>query len=237
MIESNSRCTWRWRLSELRDTLRGRDWASFTPCRSVHLRYPCTSVHPRSLNNNLLGGRDRASWELHLVAEIEWTQGCTWRWWWSECGDALGGRDRASLEMHFEALIEWVWRCTWILRSTELRDALGGHDRASLEMHFEAVIDQAWRCTWRPWSSEIGGVLGGGHSGGSRSGGRRDGSWDSIHWLVNSKQWECDDVTLPLKLWWRTGWLQSICREVRQKLKLYSAVNSKSREWRDNRQS
>ena len=41
-----------------------------------------------------LGGRDRASLEMHLKAEIVHTR------------DALGGRDGASLEMHLEAMIE-----------------------------------------------------------------------------------------------------------------------------------
>jgi len=57
--------------------------------------------------------------------------------------------------------------------------------------------------------------------------GRRARSCDTIYQLVNSKPWECDEVTLPLKLLWRTGWWQSIGREVRQKLKLHSGVNSK----------
>jgi len=40
----------------------------YTPRHSVHLRYPCISVHPLSLLK------------------------------WSESGDALRGRDRANLE-------------------------------------------------------------------------------------------------------------------------------------------
>jgi len=46
--------------------------------------------------------------------------------------------------------------------------------------------------------------------------------------LFNSKPWECDEVTLPLKLLWRTGWWWSIGREARRKLKLHSGVNLKS---------
>jgi len=60
---------------------------------------------------------------------------------------------------------------------------------------------------------------------------------DSIHRLVNSKPWACDEVTLPLKLLWRIGWWRSIGGEVHWKLKLHPGVNSKSWEWRDNRQS
>jgi len=91
VVVSNSRCAWRWRSSELRETLRGRD---------------------------------RASLEMQLVTEIEWTQRCTERPWLSEFGDALGGCDRVSVEMHFEAMIERGWRCNWRPRLSELRDAL-----------------------------------------------------------------------------------------------------------------
>jgi len=51
--------------------------------------------------------------------------------------------------------------------------------------------------------------------------------WDSIHWLVNSKPWECDEVTLTLMLLWRTGWWRSIGGDARRKLKLHSGVDSK----------
>jgi hypothetical protein len=43
----------------------------YTPHGSFHLRYPCIFVHPPSLLNDILGGRDRASLEMHLEAEIE----------------------------------------------------------------------------------------------------------------------------------------------------------------------
>jgi len=121
----------------------------------------CISVHPPSLLKYILGGRDRASLEMHLEAEIERTERCTWRPWSSEFGDALGGRDRVNWELHLEAVIERVLRCTWRPRSSELRAAHGGHDRSSLEMHWEAVIEWVWRCTWRPRSSELRDVLGG----------------------------------------------------------------------------
>jgi len=80
-------------------------------------------------------------------------------------------------------------RCTWRRSSSELRDALGGRDWASLEMNLQAVIGRVRRCTWRPWLSEIGRVLGA-----SRWTARRE----SIHQLVNSQPWECDNVTSPL---------------------------------------
>jgi hypothetical protein len=50
---------------------------------------------------------------------------------------------------------------------------------------------------------------------------------DSIHGLVNLKPSECDDVTLALKLIWRTGRWWSITKEAHRKLKQHPAVNSK----------
>jgi len=134
VIVSNSRCAWRWR-------------RICTPRRSVHLHYPCISIHPPSLINNVLGGCDRVSLEMQLQTEIEWTQRCPWRRWSSEFGDALGGWDRVNSEIHSEAVIEQVWICTWRPRSSELRDALGGRDRASLDMHLEGEIKWTQRCT------------------------------------------------------------------------------------------
>jgi len=96
-----------------------------TPRRSVHSRYPCISVHPPSLINDVLGGRDRASCEMHLEAKIEWTQRCTWSPGSNELSDTLRGRDRASLEMHLEAVMERGWRCTSRLWSSEIGGVLG----------------------------------------------------------------------------------------------------------------
>ena len=128
----------------------------YTPRRSFHLRYPCISIHPPSFLNDVLGGRDQASSEMHLEARIEWTQRYTPRPWASEFGDAHWGRDPASLEMQLETDIEWTQRCTWRPWSSEFGDALRGRDRVNSEMHLEAVIEQVWRCTGRPWSSECG---------------------------------------------------------------------------------
>jgi len=181
----------------------------YTPRHPVHLRYPCISVQPPSLLHDIL---DRARLR------------CTCRQRLSELRDALGHWDQVNSEMHLEAGIERVWGCTWRPWSCEL----AGRNRVSLQIHLEAVIEWVWRYTWRPWSSGIGRVLGGG---------RWTARRDSIHQWVNSQPWECDQVTFPLKLLWITGWWRSIGREVRQKLKLHSGVNSKSWEWRDDRQS
>jgi len=165
----------------------------------LHLHYPWISVHPLSLIIDVLGGHDRASWDMHFEAEIEWTQRGTWRPGSSELRDALGGRDCANLE----AVIERAWRYTWWLSLSEFGDALGGRNRASLEIHMEAVIERVWRCTWRPWSGEIGRVLGGGR-------------WtarpvlrlySSVSSLATVGMWQCD---LTFELSWRAGWWRSI---------------------------
>ena len=72
VIERVWRCTWRPRLSELRDALGGRD------------------------------RRDRASLEMHFEAVIERVWRCNWRSRLSELRDALRGRDRACSDMHFD---------------------------------------------------------------------------------------------------------------------------------------
>jgi len=174
-----------------------RVWRCFWTPRSSELRDALGCRDRASLEMHLeteiewtqrcIRGRDRASLEKHLETEIEWTQRWTWMQRSSEFGDALGDRERVNSEMHLEAVIERVWRY-----------ALGGRNRVNLEMHSEAVIERVWRCTCRLWSSEIGGVLEGGQSGGGSSGGRRDGSWDSIHWLTrncgNVENWVQHDL-------------------------------------------
>jgi len=79
-----------------------------------------------------LGGRDRASLEIHLEAVIERVWRCTPRLWSSEVGGAHG-------------------RLGWC--------ELGGRNQASLEIHLEPVIEQVSRCTPRPSSSEFEGAL------------------------------------------------------------------------------
>ena len=147
--------------------------------RWLHLRYACIPVHPLSLHNDILGSCDRATLEMHLEAEINWTERCNWRLWSIEFVDALGGCDRASLEMHLEAEVEWTQRCTWRAWSSKYGHELGGLDRVNTEMNSEAVTDRVWRRTCRLELNEIGGVLVGG-----QFGGRHDSSWDSIHWLT-----------------------------------------------------
>jgi len=56
-----------------------------------------------------LGGRNRASLEIHLEAAIERVWRCTWKLWSCE----IGGHNRASLDIQFEAVIEWDWTSTW----------------------------------------------------------------------------------------------------------------------------
>jgi len=207
--------------------------------------YSYPSTHGIS---GLAAGGAWEQFEVCLKMTIKWTQRYTPRPWLSEFGDAMGDWDWLNSEMHWEAVIEWVWRCTWRPRLSELRDALWGHDQASVEMQLETKIEWTQRYTPRPWSSEFGDVLVAGYDQARLEkylevvdveavNGRCARCWDSIHRLVNSKPWECDEVPLPLKLLWRTGWWRSIGREVHRKLKQHLGVNSKSWEWRDERQS
>jgi len=136
VIVSNSRCTSRWRSSQISVTLGGRDWVSWElNFEAVIERVWRFAWRPRSSElRDPLGSHDRASLEMHLEYEIEWTQRCTERPRMSKLRDALGGRDRANLEMHFEVMIKRVWRY-----------ALGVRDLASLEIHLEAMIVRTWR--------------------------------------------------------------------------------------------
>jgi len=133
----------------------------YTHRRSFHLCYPCISVHPPSLFNDIFGVRHWSSVGMHWEAVIVRVWRCTWRRRWSELRDALGGRDWLSLEMHWEAQMEWTQRCTWRPWSSEFGDALGGRDRVNSEMHMEAVINRVWRCTGRQWPREFADALAG----------------------------------------------------------------------------
>jgi len=69
-----------------------------------------------------LQGRNQASLEMHLGAEIEHISWYTWRPWSSVFADTHAGHDRVNLEMHVR-----------------------GRDQASFEIHLEPVILQEWR--------------------------------------------------------------------------------------------
>ena len=142
VLQSNSRCTWKWQSSELSDTLRGHDRVSLgKDLEAVIERFWRFTWRPQSHKfGDTLGGRDGASLEMHLEAEIE----RVWRY-------ALGVHDGATLE----AAMERVWRPL----SSEFVDAPGGHNRAISEIQLEAVIERVWWCSWRPWSSECGDIL------------------------------------------------------------------------------
>jgi len=132
----------------------------------------------------------------------------TTRQWSSDFGDELGGRNWVSLDKQLETEIGWTQRYTLKPWSSEFGDALvAGCDRASLEQYLDMVDLEAVNME----------EVDGGHA----------RCWDSIHRLVNSKPWECDEVTLTLKIVWKTGWWWSIDREARRNLKPHSVVNSK----------
>jgi len=136
VLEWKSRCAWRWRWSELRDTFRGRDQASL----EMHLEAVIERVwrytwRPWSSEFvDALRGHDRAT--VEAVIERVWRY--TSRPWWSEFGEALGGHDRANLE----AVIERVWICTCRPWSSEP----GGRNRASLDMYWAVVNGQRAGC-------------------------------------------------------------------------------------------
>jgi len=144
---------------------------------------------------------DRVNSEIHSEAVIKLVWRRNWRPRLGELRDALGGRVRASLEMHLETEIERTLRCTGRPWLSEFGLAFGCRYRVNSEMHSEL------------WSSESRDALAAGYDRGRLEeylevvdpeavDGRRARCWDSIHQLVNSKPWECDEVTLPLKLTW-----------------------------------
>jgi len=168
---------------------------------------------------------------MHSEIVIWWIWRCSWR----PCSCELGGHNREISEIHFEGTIELVRRCPWRHWSSELPDAHRGCDWPSKEMHLQAVIEQDWKSTWR-WSILQVVDLAGGRScswsimqvvdvAGVRLcglsilqvvhpeavNGRRAGCWDCIHRIVKTQLWECDEVTVPLQLLWRTGWCWSTC--------------------------
>jgi len=128
VIELVWRCTWRPRLSELRDALWGCDRASLEMHLEAEMEWTqrCTYRPWSSEFGHALGGRHRVNSEMHFEAVIEWVCRCTSRPIPSELRDAVGGRDRSSLEVHWEGVIEWVWRCTCRLWSSKIGGVLGG---------------------------------------------------------------------------------------------------------------
>jgi len=118
VLESNSRCAWKWRASELRDILRGRDRASL----EMHLEavierdWRCT-WRPCSCE---LASHNRASLKTHLEAVIERVWRCTWRPWSREIGPVLGsGRWTAPRVMRLYSSVSYLatvgmWQCDFI---------------------------------------------------------------------------------------------------------------------------
>jgi hypothetical protein len=170
-------------------------------CVSMYL-YSYLSTHGKS---GLAASGNQEQFEVCLKLTIEWTQRYTPRPWSSKFRHAIGDWQWVNSEMYWEAVIKQVCRCTGRPWLSEIGDALTGYDRARLEEYLDMIDLEAVDGRGARW-------------------------WDSIYQLVNSKPWECDEVTLPLKLLWRTGWWQLICRKVCHKLKIHSGVNSKSKE-------
>jgi len=108
-----------------------------TPRRSVHLRYPCISVHPPSLINDLLGGRDWASWVMHMEAVIERVWRCTCRLWSSEIGGVLGsGRFGGRRDGTWDSIHWLTCNCgnveSWVQQHPPRDGKLAGSGRLSI---------------------------------------------------------------------------------------------------------
>jgi len=232
------RWTWRPWSSEFGDAIGDRDWVYSEMHWEAVIEsvWRCTVTQWWSQRGDTLWSLDWVSLEMHFEALIEWVGRCTLRPWLREFGDALRGHDQASLEMQLDTEIEWMERCTGRPWSSEFEHWLGRRNQVSSEMHSKL------------WSGEFRDALAAVYARGripeylevvdlEAVDGSHARCWDCVHRLVNSKPWECDKVTLPLGLLCRTRWWQSICREVRQKLKLHSGVNLQSREWRHDRES
>jgi len=91
------------------------------------------------------------------------------------------------------------WRCTW---------------SSVFEMHLETEIEWTQRCTWRPRSSEL-----------------RRFIWRLWSIEFRDALWGCERASLGMHLQviierdWRSTWRQSIWREARRQLRLYSLVD------------
>jgi len=133
VLESNSRCAWRWQWSELRDTLGG----GYCVNLEMHLEavieivWRCTWRPWLSEVGDALGGINSTNLEMHWEAMIDPVWRCIWRPRW------------CNSEMRLEAVIKQVWWYIWRARSW------------NLEMHLNGVSERVWRCTWRPWSTNI----------------------------------------------------------------------------------
>jgi len=139
---------------------------------------------------------DCVNLEMYMEAVVEPVWRCTWRRRLSELRNAYRGRNGTTLE----AMIMLTWR----LWSNELDDVLEGHDRA----HLERVIERVWRCSGRQRSSELRDVFGG----------RDCASLERHSEAMINRDWRCT---------WRWSiWRRQIEKAVRQKLRLYSMVNS-----------
>jgi len=116
VLESNSRSTWKWRSSEFRETLRGRDrvWLEMYLEAVIERVGRCTWRLWSSQHRDGLHNRDEVSLLMHMEVMTVWTWEAvikrvwwyTWRTWLSKYGDALGGRDRASS-------VIYIWRPWW----------------------------------------------------------------------------------------------------------------------------
>jgi len=97
--ESKSKCAWKCRSTELGDTLRGRDRATWHMTLEAVIEHIWRFTWRPWLCE--LAGLNLTGLEIHMHAVIKRVWRSTWRPWSGECGDTLGCRDRASLDEDF----------------------------------------------------------------------------------------------------------------------------------------
>jgi hypothetical protein len=109
-IEWTQRCTWKPWLSEFGYALGNWDRVNSEMQLEARIRHVSRCTWRQW--SCKLAGSNRASLEIHLEAEIEWTQNMRVTLWSIKFADALWGCDRASLEINLQAMIERDWRST-----------------------------------------------------------------------------------------------------------------------------
>ena len=119
----NSRCTWRWKLSQLWHTL----WCIECVNLEAKVIYGWRYTWRRWSNKHRdgPGGHNEVSFEMNFQASIKQV----WRCAWSSSSCEIGGRDQVSWGMHLEASIVRTWR-PW---SSKVANSRGGHKWTRLE--------------------------------------------------------------------------------------------------------
>jgi hypothetical protein len=95
-----------------------------------------TSMQWTSEYDDALRGSDHVNSQIHVEANVVWTQWYTCRPSSSKCGDGHEGHNYANLVAMTKQVCRWT--LTWKLY--ELRDALGGRYVVNIDMKLQAMI-------------------------------------------------------------------------------------------------